>query len=158
MRRSWLVTLLVLFSSFAVVGTVLATHTPAITNSTTSVARGTLSDEVKYNQDRIKVQNKGPVQVATAEVSFPAHASAGWHSHPGPVFVVIREGTLSVWDENCAKRTYTIGDSFFESGPDHPLLVKNETSSLARVYATFISPVGTGPLRIGTEHLCGIAE
>ena len=158
MRRSWFVTLLAIVATFAVAGSVLATHTPSPTNTTTSIARGTLHDEIKYNRDGIKVQTKEAVQVSTAEVTFVAGASAGWHSHPGPVFVVVREGTLTVWDETCTRRTYTTGDSFFEAGPDHPLLVKNETSSVARVYATFIAPVGTGPLRIGTEHLCGIAD
>jgi quercetin dioxygenase-like cupin family protein len=163
MRRSSLVTLLVVFASFAVVGTVLATHTPSFPNTTTASARGTLAAKVKLNLGNIKVQTKGPIDVVTAEVTFaagsPTGATAGWHSHPGAVFVVIRSGTLSVWDKTCVKHTYGIGDSFFEAGPGESLLVKNEsTTTDAKAYATFLVPVGATPLRIGRPHLCGLAE
>lgn len=159
MRRSWLVTLLALVASFAVVGTVLATHLPTLVNVTTDSARGTLAAEVKYNADGIKIQTKNPVDVVTAEVTFAPGASAGWHHHPGPVFVVIKSGTLSVWDENCVKTMYSAGSTFFEAGMEESLLVKNEsTTTPALVYGTFIVPVGAMPLRTGAPHRCGIAE
>lgn len=114
---------------------------------------------MKYNGDCIKVQTKQPVDIVTAEVTFAPGASAGWHNHPGPVFVVIRVGTLSVWDENCVKTAYSPGTSFYEAGPDESLLVKNDsTTTEARAYATFIMPVGATPLRIGQPHLCGLPE
>jgi quercetin dioxygenase-like cupin family protein len=159
MRRSWLVTLLALVASFAVVGTVLATHLPTLANVTTDSARGTLAAEVKYNADGIKVQTKNPVDVVTVEVTFAPGASAGWHHHPGPVFVVIKSGTLSVWDESCVKTLYSAGSTFFEAGMEESLLVKNEsTTTPALVYGTFIVPVGATPLRTGAPHRCGIAE
>ena len=163
MRRPWSVTLLALVASLAVAGTAVATHLPSFPNVTTASARGTLAELVKYNRDGIKVQTKNPVEIATLEVTFaagsPTGASAGWHNHPGPVFVVIRSGTLSVWDEDCVKRTYSQGQSFFEAGSAENMLVKNEsTTTDARVYATFIVPVGTTSLRTGQAHLCGMAE
>jgi quercetin dioxygenase-like cupin family protein len=163
MRRSWLFALLALAVSFAIVGTVLATHLPTNHNITTVLARGTVTQKVKYNVDDIKVQTKAPVDVVTANVTFGPLASAGWHSHPGPVFVVVESGTLSVWDDACVKHQYYQGGpegaAFFEPGPAASLLVKNEsTSTEVHVYATFIVPVGTTALRIGTAHLCGIDE
>jgi quercetin dioxygenase-like cupin family protein len=69
-------------------------------------------------------------------------AAVGWHTHPGPVFVVIRSGTLSVWDEDCAKTTYAAGSVLFENGPGHSMLVKNESATVdATLYATFVVPV-----------------
>ena len=162
MRRSSLfaaLAALAVFASFAVVGTVLATHLPTNHNITTVLARGTLAGPVKYNVDDIKVQTKAAVDVVTADVTFGPLASAGWHKHPGPVFVVVQSGTISVWDESCVKHEYTVGDSFFEPGPAASLLVKNESATTAvHLYATFIVPVGTTVLRIGTAHLCGIEE
>ena len=162
MRRSWLFELLAFVASFALVGTVLANHLPANHNITTIVARGTIADTFKYNVGDIKVQSKGPVDVVVADVSFPALASAGWHNHPGPVFVVVKTGTLSVWTANCVKSTYTTGQAFFEPGPESSLLVKNESSTTAAtVSATFMVPPGTlvpTGLRTGTAHLCGIEE
>ncbi len=159
MKRSRVVVLLAFVASFTLVGTVLANHLPVNHNITMIVARGTIADTFKYNLGDIKVQSKGPVEIVVADVSFPALASAGWHSHPGPVFVVVKTGTLSVWDTSCAKHTYGPGSSFFEPGPESSLLVKNESATVAvTVSATFIVPPGTTALRIGTEHLCGIEE
>ena len=162
MRRSWLFALLAFVASFALVGTVLATHLPTNHNISTVVANGTIADTFKYNIGDTKVQTKGPVKVVVLDVSFPALASAGWHNHPGPVFVVVKTGTLSVWTASCEKNTYTTGQAFFEPGPGSSLLVKNESSTTeATVSATFIVPPGTlvpMGLRTGTAHLCGIEE
>jgi quercetin dioxygenase-like cupin family protein len=162
MRRSSLFALLAalaVFASFAVVGTVFATHLPTNHNVTTILAKGTLAGPVKYNLGDTKVQTKGSVDVVQVDVVFGALASAGWHNHPGPVFVVVQSGTISVWDEACVKHQYSAGQSFFEPGPTSSLLVKNEsTTTDVHIYATFIVPVGTTVLRTGTEHLCGIEE
>jgi quercetin dioxygenase-like cupin family protein len=162
MRRSSLFALLAalaVFASFAVAGTVFANHLPLNHNETTLLARGTLAGPVKYNVDDIKVQTKADVDIVTVAVRFPTGASAGWHNHPGPVFVVVLDGTISVWDEACVKHQYSTGQSFFEPGPAGSLLVKNESASTeVHIYATFIVPVGTQVLRTGTAHLCGIEE
>jgi quercetin dioxygenase-like cupin family protein len=158
-KRRWFVLALALLGSSLFAGNVLANHLPAVPNVTTDIARGTLADEVKYNLDGIKIQTKNPVDVATLQVTFAPGASAGWHFHPGPVFVVIREGTLSVWNEDCVKTTYSPGSTFFEAGRAASLLVKNESATVTvKVYGTFIVPVGAAPLRTGSAHLCGIED
>lgn len=159
MRKFWPFPLLAVVASFALVGTVLANHLPANHNITTIVDRGTLAETIKYNLGDTKVQTKAAVDIVDADVSFPPGASAGWHSHPGPIFVVVKTGTLSVWDEQCVKHSYSHGDAFFEAGPTTSLLVKNESlTETVTVSATFIVPVGTTALRIGEPHLCGIEE
>jgi quercetin dioxygenase-like cupin family protein len=165
-KRRWFIVLLALLGSSLFAGNALANHLPALANVTTASARGTLAEEVKYNLDGIKFMTKNPVDVATLEVTFAPGASAGWHFHPGPVFVVIRPGapdgpvpTLSVWNEDCVKNEYSPGETFFEAGRAESLLVKNEsTTTEVRVYATFIVPVGATPLRVGSPHLCGMEE
>ena len=159
MKRRWLVLGLAVLGSSLFAGNVLANHLPAVPNVTTSIARGTLAEKAWYNLDGIKIQTKQAVDVATLEVTFAPGASAGWHFHPGPVFVVIREGTLSVWNEDCVKTTYSPGSTFFEAGRAASLLVKNESATTTvRVYGTFIVPVGATPLRTGSPHRCGIEE
>jgi len=159
MKRTRVFVLLAFVASFTLVGTVLANHLPVNHNISTVVARGTLADSFKYNLGDIKVQSKGPVDIVVLDVSFAALASAGWHNHPGPVFVVVKTGTLSVWTASCEKHTYGPGTSFFEPGPESSLLVKNESATVAvTVSATFIVPPGTTALRTGTAHLCGIDE
>lgn len=157
MRRSLWVTLVAIIASIAVAGTVFATHAPGGTSAVV-LARGTLAEKVKVNVGNTKIQTKGPVDIATLEVTFAVGGSAGWHIHPGPVFVVIKSGELAVWDEDCNKETYGVGETFFEFGPEMSMLVKNESATTpAVVVGTFVVPVGAAPLTITTEHLCGIS-
>ncbi len=159
MRRPLWILLLALVASLAIAGSVLAVHAPGGV-VITDIQRGTLAmavDSHNLGQGGVNVKTRGPVDVVTAEITFPAGVSAGWHTHPGPVFVVMRTGTLSVWDENCVKTTYSAGSVLFEPGPKHSMLVKNESATVAvTTYATFVVPVGAAPLTITTEHRCGI--
>jgi quercetin dioxygenase-like cupin family protein len=143
--------------SIAVAGSVFASHAPGGVTAV-PLARGTLSEQVKVNLGDIKIQTKGPVDVATLQVTFAkGGGSAGWHIHPGPVFVVIQSGALSVWTEDCEKTVYGVGSTFFEMGPEASMLVKNESADTdAVVIGTFIVPPGATPLTITTAHLCGI--
>jgi quercetin dioxygenase-like cupin family protein len=165
MRRSLWVALVAATVSIAVAGSVFAFHGPAPGEVTpVLLARGRLSEEVKVNFGDIKIQTKGPVDVATLQVTFAkGGGSAGWHIHPGPVFVVLQSGALSVWTEDCEKTVYDAsvpgGSTFFEMGPEASMLVKNESATTdAVVIGTFIVPPGAAPLTITTAHLCGIEE
>jgi quercetin dioxygenase-like cupin family protein len=160
MRRPLWISLLAVVAALAIAGTVLANHAPGgvVIND---IQRGTLATAVQSHnlgQGGVNVKTRGPVDVVTAEITFlKGGGSAGWHTHPGPVFVVMRSGTLSVWDEHCVKTTYSQGSTFFEVGPRHSMLVKNESATVdATLYATFIVPVGAAPLTVTTKHLCGI--
>lgn|SRR5262245_36037492 len=54
--------------------------------------------------------------------------SFGWHSHPGPSFVIIKKGTASVYfgaDPTCRKHTYRAGKGFVDKGLQVHL-VRNE--------------------------------
>ena len=157
MRRSLWLTLLGIAASLAVAGTAIATHAPSGASSVL-LARGTLAEKVKVNTGGIKIQTKGAVDVATLQVTFAqGGGSAGWHIHPGPVFVVVKSGEVSVWTEDCEKTVYGAGETFFEVGPKESMLVKNEDPDTdAVVVGTFIVPVGATPLTITTEHHCGI--
>lgn len=159
MKKSWWGVLIALAASLAIAGSVFATHPPG-TTSAVMLARGTLAEAVKVNVGNTKIQTKGPVDVATLQVTFPkAGGSAGWHIHPGPVFVVVKTGTISVWTEDCERTPYPAGTTFFEFGPEQSMLVKNEDPNVdAVVVGTFIVPVGAMPLTITTEHLCGIEQ
>jgi len=159
MRRSLWVLLLALVASLALTGIVMARHAPAGL-VVTDILRGTLTRSLDYNQGGIEVETEGPVDVVTLEATFEkGGGSAGWHHHPGPVFVVVRTGTVSVWNESCRMRTYSAGDTFFDRGPRHSMLVKNESATEdATVNGTFIVPVGAAPLSIPDRHRCGMRD
>ena len=157
MRRSLWLTAVGVAASLTVATTAVATHAPGGTSALV-LARGTLAEPVKVNVGDIKIQTKDAVDVATVQVTFAkGGGSAGWHIHPGPVFVVVKSGEISVWTEDCEKTVYGAGETFFEMGPEESMLVKNEHPNIdAVVVGTFIVPVGANPLTITTAHLCGV--
>ena len=157
MRRSLWLTLFGIAASLTITVSALAHHAPGGTTAVL-LARGTLAEKVKVNVGDIKIMTKDAVDVATLQVTFArAGGSAGWHIHPGPVFVVVKSGEISVWNEDCEKTVYGAGETFFEMGPEESMLVKNEDPDTdAVVVGTFIVPVGAAPLTVPTEHLCGI--
>src|SRR5215207_8278585 len=65
--------------------------TPGSGASTTILARGTSAHDVK-------VHVKGPTDSVFAEVTIEPGGDTGWHSHPGPLLVAVRSGTLTRYD------------------------------------------------------------
>ncbi len=158
MRRSlWLALLFGIVASLAIAGTSFAHHAPGGTTPLV-LARGTVAEKVKVKVGDVKIQTKGDIDVVMTQVTFAAGGgSAGWHVHPGPGFVVVKSGQVSVWNEKCEKTVYGPGETFFEAGPKDSNLVKNEDPDTDAVtFGTFFVPVGAAPLTITTKHHCGI--
>jgi quercetin dioxygenase-like cupin family protein len=115
--------------------------------TTDLVARATLTGGYKVHVDGIKVQIKGPVDVAVVHVTFQPGGTLGWHSHPGATFVMVKSGTMTrVNADGCTSESFSAGQGFFED-PNAVHSALNKTSEPAETYVTFIVPVGA-PLRI----------
>lgn len=66
----------------------------------------------------------------------------GWHEHGGPVWVVIKEGTLTLYDSDdatCTGTRYPSGSAFLDAG-DHVHNARNEGAVPVVVYGTFMLP------------------
>jgi len=157
MRRTLWVALFASVVLLTAGASVVANHAPGGV-VVSEISRGTLTEPVMFDRDNLKLRTRGPVDIVTLEASFERNGgSGGWHTHPGAVFVIVRQGTLSVWDRDCVKSTYSAGQTFFEEGPFRAMLVKNEsTDTDALVSATFIVPVGATPLTKTKYHRCGL--
>lgn len=70
----------------------------------------------------------------------------GWHRHGGPVWVVVNQGTLTLYDpdEPTCTRTYGPGSAFLEVG-DHVHNAVNEGDVDVVVVGTFLLPDGAPP-------------
>jgi len=102
--------------------------------------------------------------VAIANVVFDPGGSSGWHSHPGPVFAVVKTGSVTVYqvgghgddqenndhgrdDATCSRTVHPAGTVFIEP-PGHTMNAVNEDKNNgATVTATYIVPAGAA-LRI----------
>jgi quercetin dioxygenase-like cupin family protein len=104
-----------------------------------ALALGSNNDEV----DNLHV--KGPSDVLQTLLVFQPGAETGWHSHPGPVVVIVKSGALTETHSNGCVTVHPIGSAFFEAkGEIHN--ASNQTGGVTEVYATFMSPAGAQPL------------
>lgn len=81
------------------------------------------------------------------EIVIAPGGHTGWHSHPGPVIVLIKSGTMSFYDGDdptCSVRTYTSGQAFVDRGQGHVHIARNEsaTENLELWAVYFDVPVG----------------
>ena len=96
---------------------------------------------------KVKIDANDGLTVATQSISFPAGSSSGWHRHPGPVFISVKEGTMTFYDEQCNATVMTAGQGFLDVGDDAHL-ARNESGSPATNVVTYFAPPHTTILRI----------
>lgn len=75
----------------------------------------------------------------------------GWHSHPGPVVVLIKSGTMSFYDSEdptCSARIYSAGEAFVDRGQGHVHNAFNEGSVDLELWATYFDVPADGIFRI----------
>jgi len=86
--------------------TVLATPPSGLTN--TPLARGT-------NTSHGTIPLQFGTDVAMAQITVDPGGSSGWHSHPGGAIVVVKSGSLTVYQSlgsQCTSVTYGAGQAF----------------------------------------------
>ena len=136
----------------------------------TTVARGTAEAFHIRSTDGfdVEIKTKENTDIAVSNVVVAPGGSSGWHSHPGPVLVVVKTGTITFYragkhsgldgdDANrdnaahgptCSRTVYPTGSAFVEvPAPGHVMLAKNEGATEATVTATYFAPPGAA-LRI----------
>jgi quercetin dioxygenase-like cupin family protein len=113
--------------------------------TSTLIARGNLGTfhmQSKFNGYDVELKSHDNTDVAVANIGIEAGGSSGWHSHPGPVLVVVKSGTITFYradNPGCAADVYGPGTSFTEQGG----LVANATNHGAEPVvgvATFLAP------------------
>ena len=120
--------------------------------TSTLIARGNLGTfhmQSKFNGYDVELKSHDNTDVAVANIGIAAGGSSGWHSHPGPVLVVVKSGTITRYgadNPGCAAEVYGPGTTFTEEGGQ----VHNATNQGAEAVvavATFLAPPGAA-LRI----------
>jgi quercetin dioxygenase-like cupin family protein len=119
------------------------------------LARGDFVDDVdvkvKFERDGHTVVSNAPDagEVVVQEVTIAPGGTTGWHSHPGPVVVVVKAGTLTYIRESrgeCVETPYSAGTSFVDPGQGHAHTAFNfGTGNLVLIATYFDVPVGASP-------------
>ena len=149
-RKLSLLAAMTLFALALSVGVTMASPPSGVTP--TLLARGT------YDAFKVKADPDGPIEfeaeakpaidlvvrrhdyVPSSTVPVP---TTGWHSHPGPVFITVKEGTLTYYeydDPNCTPHVVSAGQGFVDNGRGH--IVRNESGQPAQDVSVILAPVG----------------
>jgi len=82
------------------------------------------------------------------QIVFGPGGHTGWHSHPGPVVVLVAQGELTLYsgeDPTCTGRTYSAGQAFIDQGQGHVHIGRaSETGNTILWVAYFDVPPGQG--------------
>jgi hypothetical protein len=140
----------------ALVLAAIASGTPSSGTTSTLVGRGTFGEVFKVKRKaadspwEVEIQAKAALDVATQVIDFPPGSHSGWHSHPGPVFITVKAGTMTFYesdDPTCSPTVRHAGEGFLDVG-DHAHIARNEDPTVpAQNVVTYFAPQGAS-LRI----------
>lgn len=125
----------------------IATASPASNVTPVLLNRATFDEfKVMSNPDNgglVKIEAKGPLDVVVRQHTYLPGGSTGWHAHPYPVLITVKEGALTFYDANdptCTPIVVTAGHGYVDAGTGH--LVRNETAETAIDISVILAPVG----------------
>jgi quercetin dioxygenase-like cupin family protein len=160
-RQTILIAVIVaLIGVWSVVG--FAVATPAAGVSSTTIATGNLDDVgfvVKNGQWKTQLRTKGQTDVAIVENRVAPGGSFGWHSHPGPSIIIVKQGVITFYradDPTCTPQVYRQGDAFIDQGTDIHVGINRGAEELV-VIVTRLLPDGARARDDAPDpHVCGI--
>ena len=95
----------------------------------------------------IEFHTKGDLRVVDQVLTIAPGGFVGWHSHPGPVLVVVKSGTFRTVQTDCSFKDYAAGQVYVDPGAGHVHNAVNPSSSVPlEISITYLAPPGV-PLR-----------
>ena len=125
--------------------------------SGTVFARGAFADPVDLKfkvgpGDQEVIQAHDAQETVMQQIVIAPGGHTGWHSHPGPVVVIVKAGALTFYssdDPTCTPRTYSAGEAFIDSGQGHVHIARNlSTTENLELWATYFDVPPGGAFRI----------
>ena len=145
-------TVLVALSLSLYAGSVLATGGTGFVGRT--VANATFGDIFSHVNSKVPQRwnemfwTHGASDLYVQQNTWQRGGSTGWHTHPGPSFVIVTEGSVTVYegdDASCTPHVYTANtsnNSFVDIGGGDVHLIRNETGAEAKTMAIQFVPAG----------------
>ena len=123
----------------------IALATPPVGFVTATLARGKVVELRGYEgMQSFTIDMSRPMEVFTQTITIQPGGTAGWHSHPGPQFIIVKSGTATYYalEASCAPQVIKAGESWIDHAPGTPHTVTNEGSVPVEFAVTSIGPVG----------------
>jgi predicted metal-dependent enzyme (double-stranded beta helix superfamily) len=136
----------------AYAGSVLATTGTGFVGTT--IAKGTFGNVFSLVHDKTPkpwselILTHGSSDLYVQQNTWQPGGSTGWHTHPGPSFVIVTQGSVTVYegdDKTCTPHVYTANtanNSFVDAGGGDVHLIRNETGAVAQSVAVQLIPAG----------------
>jgi hypothetical protein len=120
---------------------------PAVGVTPTLIGRGTYDPfKVRTGPHSLldfQAKAKSPLDIVVRTHDYAVGSSTGWHTHPGPVFITVLEGTVTFYDvedETCSPTIVTAGQGYLDTGHGH--IGRNESGLPAKDVTVILAPVG----------------
>jgi quercetin dioxygenase-like cupin family protein len=139
--KKWLGVAMIVTSLTTVVGVAVATTGSGFT--VTPIVSAEVADRIRITQ----AEHKSTV---VADFTFEPGGTTGWHTHPGPTMVLVKEGEFTLHRNRhgkCRTETYGPGEAFVER-PSSVHMGSNEGDVPTRVVAVFFRIADDGVTRI----------
>ncbi len=137
--------------AFGAVALRFAWATPGSGASSTPVAGPVLLEEMdvkgETDTEEVELKTKGMWTARVVHFDIAPLGHTGWHSHPGPVFVMVTAGTLTLEQSDGSSAEYPAGTGFVEE-PNRVHIARNESATEDLELDAFILiPLGA-PVRV----------
>ncbi|HET8646125.1 MAG TPA: hypothetical protein VFO85_11585 [Vicinamibacteria bacterium] len=121
------------------------------------LARAAFADSVDL---KLKIKAEGEEVVLHAPeaqdtvmqtIAIAPGGHTGWHSHPGPVVVLVKSGELTLYDGDdpgCTGRSFSAGQAFVDRGQGHVHLARNLSGQTTELAVTYFDVPPGAPFRI----------
>jgi Cupin domain len=123
-------------------GTVLATPPTNVVGTEFGIGKfGPIDTKGTIGAWSAKMKTTKPSDIHVLSNRIKPGGSFGWHSHPGPSFVIIKSGTATVHmgaDPTCTPRRFTAGTGFVDRGLDVHLVQNEGLVDLVTVVVSFV--------------------
>ena len=121
-------------------------------------AKGVVTRTVKINvpslQKAIACGETSPCDTAFQQATVQPGGSSGWHTHPGPTFVAVAQGELTIYHASgseCHASKLGVGSGFSQM-PTDVHIGRNEGSVPLILYTLYLLPGGTPNTGIRVDH------
>ncbi len=133
------------------VGTALATPGAGVSVATV-LARATMEGDLEVSGEpgrKGRTDRAARTDAVVQTITIDPGGHTGWHTHPAPVLVLVKAGSLSFYSSGaCTPRVYTAGEAFIDSGRGHVHIARNEGSVPLEFYAVYTGLAVGGAFRI----------
>ena len=134
--------LLVAVGIAAYARTVLATPPSGVTPTIYGVGKlSSFDTSGTVGKWAAKMNINEPSDIWVLSNTIAPGGSFGWHSHPGPSFVIVRSGTATFYlgaDPQCRPHVVHAGDTFVDKGRAIHIVRNEGTTDLVTVVVSFV--------------------